>query len=184
LFSGGISSYCLVLMIATFLGAYGLDVRDKNVGALLLDFLELFGKKFDFSRTGISMSSGSFFELSPQYAGKVPLWIDDPLNPGANIGFNSFAMYRVKASFEMAFQTLNPPYSYLSVRSYLGRILSSSESKVAKVRMFLLFLLQCFSFLKQYRYSNPLQLLPPLVRKLVLQDLTGSLNRFCFSKFT
>ena len=96
LFSGGISSYCLVLMIATFLGAYGLDVRDKNLGALLLDFLELFGKKFDFSRTGISMSSGSFFELSPAYAGKVPLWIDDPLNPGQNIGSNSFAMYRVK----------------------------------------------------------------------------------------
>jgi hypothetical protein len=64
--------------------------------------------------------------LSPHYAGKVPLWIDDPLNPGQNIGQNSFAMYRVKASFEMAFHTLNPPYSYASVRSYLGRILSES----------------------------------------------------------
>ena len=126
LFSGGISSYCLVLMISTFLGAYGLDARDKNVGALLLDFLELFGRKFDFSRTGISMSSGSFFELNPQFAGRVPLWIDDPFNPGLNIGLNSFAMYRVKASFDLAFQTLNAPYSYTSVRSYLGRILTES----------------------------------------------------------
>ncbi len=60
---GGISSYLLTLMVISFLQLHGgtdgtLYHKKKNLGTLLLDFLEYYGRKFDFETTGISISNG------------------------------------------------------------------------------------------------------------------------------
>ena len=49
---GGISSYCLVVLIVAFLRKDGLLY--VNEGRLLLDFLFFYGKSFDPKKTGIS----------------------------------------------------------------------------------------------------------------------------------
>lgn len=63
-YTGGLSSYCLVLMIVSFLQLYGsrapaaADGSLKNLGVLLLDFLELYGLKFEFEKLAISIAIG------------------------------------------------------------------------------------------------------------------------------
>ncbi|KAJ4453646.1 putative DNA polymerase sigma subunit [Paratrimastix pyriformis] len=65
-FSGGLGSYCLVLMVISHLQMYQANFdRDPNaagLGRLLLDFFELYGVRFRFERDGISvLSGGSYF---------------------------------------------------------------------------------------------------------------------------
>lgn len=58
-FTGGISSYCLFLMVTRYLqeqSAYSIDP-----GALLLGFLDFFGNHFDPRATGISVRRREYF---------------------------------------------------------------------------------------------------------------------------
>lgn len=72
-YTGGLGSYCLVLMVISFLQSKrfsgnnifnndnkaGFEEKGKfNLGILLLEFLELYGKKFDYNNMGISISTG------------------------------------------------------------------------------------------------------------------------------
>lgn len=72
-FNGGLSSYCLVLMVVSFLQLKGFGDQNEsageadkkreskmNLGQLLVEFLELFGKKFDYHKTGISLNNGGY----------------------------------------------------------------------------------------------------------------------------
>jgi len=66
-YTGGLASYSLVLMMASFLQKYGGlvdsptgETKSPNLGALLLGFLELYGKQFDFDNMGVSISDGGY----------------------------------------------------------------------------------------------------------------------------
>jgi DNA polymerase sigma len=71
-YTGGLASYSLVLLVASFLQKYGrvfqqhvplpAGHQDANLGALLLGFLELYGKRFDFDEMGISIFDGGYVE--------------------------------------------------------------------------------------------------------------------------
>eukprot|EP01114_Cavostelium_apophysatum_P016701 TRINITY_DN4806_c0_g1_i2.p1 TRINITY_DN4806_c0_g1~~TRINITY_DN4806_c0_g1_i2.p1 ORF type:complete len:799 (+),score=201.32 TRINITY_DN4806_c0_g1_i2:176-2572(+) len=138
-YAGGLSSYCLVLMITSFLqmravaaaaavhstayssstsatstiyfggggrfknGNGGLDGNGATLGTLLLDFLEFYGKSFDFQKLGISISNGgSYFQLREndyRYS-NCTLVIIDPLNPANNVSQSITGMPKVKAFFE------------------------------------------------------------------------------------
>lgn len=65
-FTGGLGSYCLVLMVASFLQIYLAlcPSSPSNYGLLLLGFLELYGVKFDFGSTGISLKGTGFVSFS------------------------------------------------------------------------------------------------------------------------
>ena len=54
-YTGGLASYSLVLMVASYLMLYH-QQEEATLGVLLLGFLELFGKKFDYRSTGIAVS--------------------------------------------------------------------------------------------------------------------------------
>eukprot|EP01114_Cavostelium_apophysatum_P017166 TRINITY_DN5034_c0_g2_i1.p1 TRINITY_DN5034_c0_g2~~TRINITY_DN5034_c0_g2_i1.p1 ORF type:complete len:962 (+),score=288.02 TRINITY_DN5034_c0_g2_i1:260-3145(+) len=120
-FTGGLNSYCLVIMVISFLQVFGglgestpisggAGVKkSKNLGALLLDFLELYGKKFDYQNMGITICNGGnhfFLKDSPFRYPPAALYIVDPLNPSHNIGHHVFGMSRVKLAFEDAYNTL------------------------------------------------------------------------------
>ena len=62
-YTGGLSSYCLTLMIVSFLQLNTPEKPKKkgmNWGKDLLNFLHYFGTKFDFDTTGISLSNGGY----------------------------------------------------------------------------------------------------------------------------
>jgi hypothetical protein len=112
-YTGGLSSYCLVLMIVSFLQLYGsrapaaADGSLKNLGVLLLDFLELYGLKFEFEKLAISIAIGGghipIEHCQPMVS--APLIILDPFNPQNNIGFNSFEMWKVRRAFSFAYNS-------------------------------------------------------------------------------
>lgn len=58
--AGGISSYALYFVVIHFLELHP-EIKakdDVNLGALLLDFFELYGQNFDYERIGIRIGNG------------------------------------------------------------------------------------------------------------------------------
>lgn len=99
LFKGGISSYSLILMCISFLQLHPRhnSYSNANLGVLLLEFLELYGRKFNYMKTGISIKNGGRYipkeELQREMVdGHRPslLCIEDPLTPGNDIGRSSY----------------------------------------------------------------------------------------------
>jgi DNA polymerase sigma len=84
-YTGGLSSYCIILMVVSFLQIYGggaaskpsvpaiecgserevkqkerKTTMQKNLGVLLMDFFELYGKRFKYESTGIAVTNGGY----------------------------------------------------------------------------------------------------------------------------
>lgn len=106
-FTGGISSYSLILMCISFLQLHPRQnsYNNANLGVLLLEFLELYGRKFNYMKTGISIKNGGRYlpkeELQREMVdGHRPslLCIEDPLTPGNDIGRSSYGKFK-KISF-------------------------------------------------------------------------------------
>jgi DNA polymerase sigma len=63
-FTGGLGSYALLCMIASFLKIHPLIVSGEinpmeNLGILLIEFFELYGKNFNYQEVGISVTIGN-----------------------------------------------------------------------------------------------------------------------------
>lgn len=107
-----------------------LTPRRRDLGKLLLGFLELYGRRFNYRHVGIApqlhtgTGRGCYYTLE---SATTTLVINDPLDPQGsldptkanNIGKGVFAMYRVKAAFDYAFSILSVP----SASSRLRRII-------------------------------------------------------------
>ena len=62
---------------------------DKNLGVLLIEFFELYGRTFNYMRTGIRIKNGGDYIPKEDFLkdmdnGHMPglMCIEDPLNPG------------------------------------------------------------------------------------------------------
>ncbi|VVC90261.1 unnamed protein product [Leptidea sinapis] len=97
-FTGGISSYSLILMCISFLQLHPRPERLRqphNLGVLLIEFFELYGRKFNYVKTAIrEMNDGHRFSL---------LCIEDPLTPGNDIGRSSYGTIQVKRAFDYGY---------------------------------------------------------------------------------
>ena len=113
-FSGGVSSYTVVLMIVSFFQhseRLKNPEEDVNLGVLLIEFFELYGKKFNYDNVGIRLvGNGSYFNkekvLGKSVASETHLCIEDPLTQGNYIGKGSFRINEVKKAFEWACSVL------------------------------------------------------------------------------
>lgn len=104
-FTGGISSYSLILMCISFLQLHHRpdDVNKHcNLGVLLIEFLELYGRKFNYMNTGIRIKDGGRYinkeEMQKDMTdGHRPslLCIEDPLLPSNDIGRSSYGVLQV-----------------------------------------------------------------------------------------
>lgn len=145
-FTGGISSYSLILMCISFLQLHPrqIDHETANLGVLLLEFFELYGRKFNYMKTGISVKNGGRYipkeELQREMIdGHRPslLCIEDPLTPGNDIGRSSYGALQVKHAFEYAYVTLsqavspqNTTANDCSKNSILGRIILVTDEVI------------------------------------------------------
>lgn len=170
-FTGGISSYSLILMCISFLqlhprqmavgagnesattgtttsgGGGGCAVSalldNQNLGVLLIEFLELYGRKFNYMKTGISVKQERYLpkeELQRDMVdGHRPslLCIEDPLTPGNDIGRSSYGALQVKKAFEYAYIVLSHAVLPLGVNYYdcnrasiLGRIVRITDEVI------------------------------------------------------
>ncbi|KAL3809266.1 hypothetical protein ACHAXA_009964 [Cyclostephanos tholiformis] len=139
-YTGGLSSYCLFLMVARYCQEQAPTWNDS--GSLLMGLLDFYGNFFDPRITGISVRTRQYFfrsqdallllpfpkqhrftPLHRQFSiqnthsnmsqkqqfqsGKFdPIWVEDPLNPGNNVGRNAFRIFQVQRAFSDAHRAL------------------------------------------------------------------------------
>ncbi|KAJ3333552.1 hypothetical protein HDU76_006859 [Blyttiomyces sp. JEL0837] len=108
-FSGGLVSYGLLIMVASFLMMHpmiqtGLIKPQDNLGTLLLEFLELYGKHFNYNEIGIGVNlrhgSWYFRKENVRFARKTNmLTVLDPQDETNDVGGGSFSFHVVKSEF-------------------------------------------------------------------------------------
>lgn len=118
--------------------------EDANLGVLLMEFLELYGRKFNYMKTGISIKQGGRYlpkeELQREMVdGHRPslLCIEDPLTPGNDIGRSSYGALHVKHAFEWAYSILTTAVTPIqngindcTRSSILGRIVRVTDEVI------------------------------------------------------
>lgn len=147
-FTGGISSYSLILMTISFLQLHrraDAHLPNANLGVLLVEFFELYGRQFNYLKTAIRVKeNGTYISkevLSNEMVdGHRPsiLSIEDPLTPGNDIGRGSYGALQVKQAFEYAYVTLtqaiNPHAQAIlfdtNKNSILGRIIRVTDKVI------------------------------------------------------
>lgn len=146
-FTGGISSYSLILMTISFLQLHPRPEAvspTANLGVLLIEFLELYGRHFNYLKTALRIRNGGSYvpkdeiqaHMSDGYRPSL-LCIEDPLNPQNDIGRSSYGALHVKTAFEYAYVTLVQAVHPLrtdindpNVNSILGRIIRVTDDVV------------------------------------------------------
>ncbi|XP_030621713.1 terminal nucleotidyltransferase 4B [Chanos chanos] len=149
-FTGGIGSYSLFLMAVSFLQLhYREDACDPNtnIGVLLIEFFELYGRNFNYLKTGIRIKDGGSYVAKDEVQksmldGYRPsmLYIEDPLQPGNDVGRSSYGAMQVKQAFDYAYTVLSHAVSPIAKyypnnesESILGRIIRVTQ-EVAEYR--------------------------------------------------
>ncbi|XP_054626822.1 terminal nucleotidyltransferase 4B [Dunckerocampus dactyliophorus] len=143
-FTGGIGSYSLFLMAVSFLQLhYRGDVCSPNIniGVLLIEFFELYGRHFNYLKTGIRITDGGCYVAKDEVQknmmdGYRPsmLYIEDPLQPDNDVGRSSYGAMQVKQAFDYAYVVLNHAVSPIAkyypnneTESILGRIIRVTQ---------------------------------------------------------
>ena len=113
---GGINSYSLTLMIVSFFQMHprkdASDPSTANLGVLLIEFFELYGRQFNYMKVGISVTNGGCY-FSKEALGfngtgeNGLLFIQDPLLPNENASRGCYGFQQVKQAFEHAFNRLH-----------------------------------------------------------------------------
>ncbi|EDV26068.1 uncharacterized protein TRIADDRAFT_23436 [Trichoplax adhaerens] len=121
-FSGGVSSYTLVMMVVNFLQLHPrryTDHPEANYGVLLIEFFELYGRHFNYHTTCIRVRNGGQYLTKEEVRIKYQpsfLCIEDPALFSNDIGKGSFRAAFVKQSFDYAYSVMskavldNTPY--------------------------------------------------------------------------
>ncbi|CAG7731323.1 unnamed protein product [Allacma fusca] len=146
-FTGGISSYSLILMTVSFLQMHprlNAGNIESNLGVLFIEFFELYGRHFNYVKTGIRVKDGGAYvskeevqrDMADGYRTSL-LCIEDPLTPGNDIGRSSYGALHVKQAFEYAYIALcqgvqrNSPWcSNPNEHSILGRVVRVTDEVI------------------------------------------------------
>ncbi|XP_069372040.1 terminal nucleotidyltransferase 4A isoform X2 [Paralichthys olivaceus] len=141
-FTGGISSYSLILMVISFLQLHPrIDARNpnENLGVLLIEFFELYGRHFNYLKTGIRIKNGGAYIpkeeiMKAMTNGYRPsmLCIEDPLLPGNDVGRGSYGAMHVKQVFDYAYTVLSHAVSPLA-RSYPNKECESTLGRIIRL---------------------------------------------------
>ncbi|XP_040184650.1 terminal nucleotidyltransferase 4B isoform X2 [Rana temporaria] len=147
-FTGGIGSYSLFLMAVSFLQLHPREDAcspNANYGVLLIEFFELYGRHFNYIKTGIRIKDGGSYVAKDEVQksmldGYRPsmLYIEDPLQAGNDVGRSSYGAMQVKQAFDYAYVVLSHAVSPIAKyypnnesESILGRIIRVTEEVVA-----------------------------------------------------
>jgi len=137
-FTGGLSSYCLILMVVSFLQLHPRnDSADPaaNLGVLLMEFFELYGRNFNYLTTAIRIrGDGSYISKEEVQVDMPPghrpslLCIEDPLQPGNDVGKSSYGALQVRQAFDYAYSQLSR-----AVRQSAGAGAQTALSRIVQV---------------------------------------------------
>ncbi|KAK9237575.1 hypothetical protein V1525DRAFT_403582 [Lipomyces kononenkoae] len=137
--NGGLGGYAVVCMVLSFLQmhpkiASGEILPEENLGVLLIQFLELYGKNFNYDVVGISVTgNGSYFDKNRdkvlESRNRYSLAIRDPNDPTNNISRGTYNLRNIRRAFGGAYDILTTQcyeMDGLSRRKWVGKSLLSS----------------------------------------------------------
>ncbi|CAJ0574020.1 unnamed protein product, partial [Mesorhabditis spiculigera] len=108
-YTGGLSSYGLILLLQQFLQTNyddlrGLPAEDQsiNLGLLLMHFLEIFGQEFNYTDVGIRVKDACYVRKEGDMRRAGYLYLEDPLLPENDVCRSSYNILVVRAAFERA----------------------------------------------------------------------------------
>jgi non-canonical poly(A) RNA polymerase PAPD5/7 len=112
-FTGGISSFSLTLMVISLLQLHPRlqtnEIKaEENLGIMLIEFFELYGRHFNYKHTGISIKGqGRYFKKSKKGwndpAQNCLLALEDPQDENNNVAGKSFNIMNVRQVLQHAF---------------------------------------------------------------------------------
>ena len=120
-YSGGMGSFMLQMMIVSFLQhrerefAYNRMPVNYNLGALLLDFLELYSMDFNFITVGVSVRFDGYYFPKGATDRRPAFWqpsrpfsfaMENPFEPTMDVGAPSFRLSWIQRALEIAFKTV------------------------------------------------------------------------------
>ncbi|KAF7337841.1 Poly(A) RNA polymerase cid14 [Mycena venus] len=121
-YTGGLGSYAIVCLVISFLQMhpkirYGHIDPDRNLGVLVVEFFELYGRRFNYEEVGISLrDGGSYFGKRQRGWGWGEQWggarkggllsIEDPGDPTNDISSGSYNFQSVKKNLAGAHEIL------------------------------------------------------------------------------
>ncbi|XP_016088591.1 non-canonical poly(A) RNA polymerase PAPD5-like [Sinocyclocheilus grahami] len=137
-------------MVVSFLQLHNREdvcSSNPNLGVLLIEFFELYGRHFNYLKTGIRIKDGGSYLAKDEVQkgmldGYRPsmLYIEDPLQPGNDVGRSSYGAMQVKEAFDYAYVVLSHAVSPIAKHypnnkseSILGRIIRVTQ-EVAEYR--------------------------------------------------
>jgi len=119
-FTGGLSSFCLTLMVISFLQMHvrtNAARKDANLGVLLMEFFELYGCNFNYDCLAISVRNGGSYidkeklQIDPNINSRwMPIdgiAIEDPFQPGRDISRGSHRISIFQQSCALALRNLS-----------------------------------------------------------------------------
>lgn len=148
-YTGGLGSYALLVMLLAHLQTHpsrlnsgastNSNTVEHNLGVLLVDFLELYGRSLNVKDVGISCRDGGRF-FKKKERGFIDskrsflLSVEDPQTPASDIGKNSFNFQKVRFAFMLAHRHLTSIDLEDSVMqaSLLARIVRVDEKLAAR----------------------------------------------------
>ncbi|KAJ7286498.1 hypothetical protein C8J57DRAFT_665057 [Mycena rebaudengoi] len=121
-YTGGLGSYAIVCLVISFLQMHP-KIRhaqidpDRNLGVLLVEFFELYGRRFHYEEVGISLrEGGSYFGKRQRGWGRGEQWggarkggllsIEDPGDPSNDISAGSYNFQNVRKNLAGAHEIL------------------------------------------------------------------------------
>eukprot|EP01127_Copromyxa_protea_P010926 TRINITY_DN2712_c0_g7_i2.p1 TRINITY_DN2712_c0_g7~~TRINITY_DN2712_c0_g7_i2.p1 ORF type:complete len:621 (+),score=85.52 TRINITY_DN2712_c0_g7_i2:411-2273(+) len=95
-YTGGVGSFSLVLILATFLKAPGVLTESVDLGVLMLRILDFFATT-EFGKVVISINKGMYLPDTNQHTNGAPMLIADPTDATHNIAASSFLLWQVQS---------------------------------------------------------------------------------------
>ncbi|KAK9767816.1 Poly(A) polymerase [Basidiobolus ranarum] len=115
-YNGGLGSYATLLLVVSFLQLHpkvqsGEINPEENLGVLLIEFFELYGKNFNYVNTGISINNeGSYFRKDLEgwqnQKQNYLLSIEDPQDADNDVSKGTHGILRVRKAFGGAYDVL------------------------------------------------------------------------------
>ena len=150
-YSGGLGSHALLVMVLAFLGAHpsrrprGTPSRgappppaplEPNLGALLLDFCDLFGRRLDATAAGVCAGAGGAFypKAAAGHARPDRPWalaVRDPDDAGNDLTAGSFHVAKVRSALASVGAALAAPAASPG-ESLLARVVRLDERMAAR----------------------------------------------------
>ena len=136
MYTGGVGSYALLVMIIAHLRTHPACGEEPNLGVLLLDFFELYGRHLRAEVVGIGAEAylnkadrGWIDERRPDLFA-----VEDPREADNDLGRNSFNARAIRTAFDHAHRLLSAPAASRT-ESLLGRVVHLDAAFLGRPRL-------------------------------------------------